>query len=217
MRLISHLSSLEVIESLERGLNDIKLPGEELLESLRENPRYMSFLAEGTPIDTNVVCILPTQKEKFLFILKYHCFIRSKDLSSTLILHHINNLTNPDYDQQRMIPLLINNLGETRLFIEESNFFSDNSLLSMLKEYSRQIRQLKVWYSVKYKHERPIKVPQRKRGYNDKGNSPDPRSSKLGTNYQIDPSYDDLLAYWRKQESIKTYTDTLQFLQGMMY
>lgn len=216
MRLITHRSSQEVLKILEQRLIDIQLP-ERFLESLRVNARYQSFLNVGTPIDVNCVVNLPEQTMKFLILLKYHCFLRQQDKSSTVILAEIDRILNPDYDQQRISPLLFNNLNEGKLFFLESNYFSDLSLIAYIDEYSKRLCNLRVYFSVKYKHERPIRVPQRKRGYNDKGNSPDSRKSILGENYPIPLDPKDFEAYWEKLRKISSYRDTISLLQGLMF
>lgn len=215
MRLITHRDPQEVIKILDQRLIDIQLP-ERFLESLRVNARYQSFLSVGTPIDVNCVVNLPKQTMKFLIILKYHCLLRRHDKASSVILAEIDRVLNPDYDQQRISPLLFNNPAEGRLFFLQSNYFSDSSLIAYIDEYEKIFKNLNIYFSVKYKHERPINIPQRKRGYNDKGNSPDPRKSIMGKNYPIPLDPNDLDAYWEKLERIKSYQDTIQFLYGLM-
>lgn len=218
MRVFSQRSPHETIRLLEQVLLDIRFPDERLLESLRGSARYQSFLNVGTPVDVNIVCNLPKQKQKFLTILKYHALLRKEDKSSAVVLLQIDSLLNPEYDQQRMIPCLFSTLNEARLFILESNYFSDESLLSYVsEEYLEEFKKIDIRYSVKYKHDRPLKVPQRKRGYNDKGNLPDPRQSILGKNYPepLDPK--DLESYWRKLEKITSYQDTISFIRGSLY
>lgn len=218
MRVFSRRSPHETIRLLEQVLLDIRFPDERLLESLRGSARYQSFLNVGTPVDVNIVCNLPKGKQKFLTILKYHALLRKEDKSSAVVLLQIDSLLNPEYDQQRMIPCLFSTLNEARLFILESNYFSDESLLSYVKEdYLEEFKKIVIRYSVKYKHDRPLKVPQRKRGYNDKGNLPDPRQSILGKNYPepLDPK--DLESYWSKLEKISSYEDTISFIRGFMY
>jgi len=218
MRVYSRRSPIETLRLLEQCLHDIQFPDERLLESLRGSARYQSFLNVGTPIDVNVICNLPKQNMKFLTMLKYHCLIRQKDYSTSVVLLKIDNLLDSEYDQQRIVPCLFNTLNEARLFILESNYFSDDSLLSYAEnEYLAEFKKLDIRYSVKYKHDKPIKCPQRKRGYNDKGNLPDPRQSILGKNYPepLDPK--DLEHYWKKLERIKSYRDTISFLRGFMF
>lgn len=215
MRLITHKDSQEVLELLDQRLIDIQLP-EGFLEPFRENARYKSFLAVGTPIDVNCVVSLPNQKMKFLIILKYHCLLRKQDKSSSVILAEIDRILNPDYDQQRISPLLFNSPNEGKLFFLQSNYFSDQSLIAYIDEYSKKLENLRVYLSIKYKHERPIKIPQRKRGYNDKGTLPDSRESKLGKNYHLSPDLEDLEAYWKKLAKIDSYQDTISFLKGLI-
>lgn len=206
-----------ILEDILDQLSDIKISELEIEKSLRENARYKSFLENGTKFEVTFPVSLPSFKDKFLEILKLHCLLRRKeDDWAVLILDVINNYTLRQGLYNGPTALLFNTVSEWILLNQQSGKWSDQSLLAYVsEEYISLLRDINFKIKLRNLEYEPIKLPQRKRGYNDKGNSPDPRVSKLGINYTLDTDYDDIKAELDKLRRKQQAEDTISFIRGM--
>lgn len=198
-------------------LQDIKLSKIEIEKSLRGNARYKSFLESGTMFDIRFPVTLPNYKDKFLEILKVHCLLRRKvDDWAVLILDVINEYSLRQGLYNGPTAPLFNTVSEWILLNQQSDRWSDQSLQSYVEnEYLGLLQKVNTSIKLMNMEALPISRPQRKRGYTDKGNFPDPRTSILGKNYRLEEDYDDLKVHLDRLRRKQQAEDTISFIRGM--
>lgn len=205
------------LQDILNQLSEIKISEIDIEESLRVNARYQSFLRNGTQFELSFPVSLPNFKDRFLEILKLHCLIRRKeDDFAVLVLDVINNYSLHQGLYNGPTAPLFNTVSEWVLLNQQSGKWSDESLLAYVSnEYLELLQEIKFKIRLRNTERDPISWPQRKRGYNDKGNSPDPRVSKLGINYNLETDYDDMKVYLERLRRKQQAEDTISLIRGM--
>lgn len=205
------------LQDILNQLSEIKISEIDIEESLRVNARYQSFLRNGTQFELSFPVSLPNFKDRFLEILKLHCLIRRKeDDFAVLVLDVIDNYSLHQGLYNGPTAPLFNTVSEWVLLNQQSGKWSDESLLAYVSnEYLELLQEIKFKIRLRNTERDPISWPQRKRGYNDKGNSPDPRVSKLGINYNLETDYDDMKVYLERLRRKQQAEDTISLIRGM--